>query len=135
MKKAIKLTKIFSLCVLTVVVVYDVIIGPILGLWEATVSNITYWSGLRLLFAPFAWGVLTSHFWMSKLGRKLFGIDNWRYAVWIPIGTVVLVMSIVGAKLLLSPVVWMMNDNLWVPLLAGQLVGLLWAQEKPKEMA
>jgi len=49
MKKAIKLTKIFSLCVLTVVVVYDVIIGPILGLWEATVSNITYWSGLRLL--------------------------------------------------------------------------------------
>lgn len=133
MKKTIKITKILLLVITSVIIVYDVVVKA-LGYDEATVSNITYWSGLRLVFVPYVWGVITAHFWLSKIGGKLFGFKKWRYFVWIPISVLFLVFTLIGSVdgSHLTNLSLYFGQNLWIPLLLGECMGLLWAQEKPK---
>lgn len=126
MNKAIKITKISLLITFTLIVLYDIIIVVFAG-EEATVSNVTLWAGIRLAFVPYAWGVMTSHFFLGKIGRALFGLGKWRFFVWIPISISALIMAFVPSALQL----WL-SSNLYAPLIAGELVGLYWAQERPK---
>lgn len=126
--KAIKVTKIALFIAATIALIYDVVIVIIEP--AATISKVTLWAGIRLAIVPYAWGVLTSHFWLGKIGRKLFGLGKWRFFVWIPISVGVLMLSLFGPMKLIT---WTSN-NVWSPLFLGLLLGLFWAQKRPKSI-
>ena len=125
MEKAKKVTRIFLASVLGACLVYDIVI-VVLKLWGATLSKETTFISVRFIGIPVMWGVLAAHFFMGRIGRKLFGkISKLRYAIWIPIAVFIVTISIVGCFREIPALIWL-GQRLYIPLFFGQVLGLLW---------
>lgn len=130
LKKAIFITKLILMVVTTVIISWDVYVITRGNVDDATISYQMTTISEKFPFIPIAWGVLSLHFFGSKVGKKLFGkISKLRYAIWIPIGVLLLTLCIIN---LFKPIVFinLMGNYLLIPLFMGQALGLLWYQEK-----
>ena len=129
LEKAIVATKVILFILLTGLVIYDISIA-VRGLWNATLSNQTTTFSSMFPFIPYAWGVLTFHFFGGKVGRRLFGdIPRLRFAIWVPVSIFFLILSIINLFSTIA-IVNFMGEYLLLPLLIGQAFGLLWYQIK-----
>ncbi len=134
MKKFIKITKALLLSVLIILVVYDIVI-VCLRAFDATISYQTWMASEKFIFFPVMWGTMATHFFASKIGKKLFGrIPKIRFAIWIPQGAVLLIICIIGLFKTIPALVWV-GDNLYIPLVYGMGLGLMWYKEKKNNEA
>ena len=124
-----KLTDIILAVVSGGIVIFDIIVA-ITKSWDATISRrILVLSGKYPLIAV-AWGVLASHFFLSKLGRKLFSkLGNIRMYIWISIASMLLILCVINLFTPIAFIVFLCN-NRWLSLIIGMALGLFWFQEK-----
>ena len=130
-KNFAKLTRRILYTITFSLIAYDIVIA-VLREWTATISKQTMLLSERFIALPVMGGLLLAHFWYGKIGRKLFGhIPRLRYAIWIPIAAFFLIISVVGLFKDIAALHWL-GDNLYLPAIIGQCLGILWWQEKVK---
>lgn len=129
MKKILIITtKILLIAGPIIYIIWDIIVAGT-NHWSATLSKIMKKSAIAFPFIAFAWGVITSHFFLHKEGMALFSfMDKIRYAVWIPLASLFLIFMIIG-WIRKSPYLTYMGDHLIMPLLMGVFLGLIWYQK------
>lgn len=129
MKKIfITIGKILLIAGPVIYLIWDLIVAGS-GRWSATLSKITKKSAIAFPFIAMGWGVLTSHFFLSKEGISLFGfLGKIRYYIWIPLASLFLISMIV-AWIKKSAYLQYMGDHLIVPLVFGIVLGLMWWQK------
>ena len=115
-----KLTKVFLISVLALIIVWDVI-ALILGGATATVSYVIFMAAGKFAFIPYAMGVLVSHFFAPDLVIKY--IPKLRYIIWITLSAIVLTLSIIFYPITLHP---------FASMSIGRLVGFFWCQKEIK---
>lgn len=129
MKKIfITITKILLIAVPVIYLIWDIIVAST-DHWSATLSKILKKSAIAFPFIAAAWGVLTSHFFLSKEGIALFGfLGKTRFYIWIPLASLFLISMIV-AWFKKSVYLHYMGDHLIIPLAFGIILGLMWYQK------
>ena len=125
-----KVTSIIIGAVAILLIIYDIIVAITSGS-HSTISHQMMVGAGKFPFIATAWGVLFSHFFLSKQSRTIFRTLNVnkkiRLSIFISISVIWLLLNIVNSFHTLGFVSWQ-GDNLYIPAFGGMVLGLFWYQ-------